>query len=95
MSGTSIIAQIFVPLTGHFQSFFYFYFFYRAFFIIIFINISRKNSKTSEVNFNLYIFHHFTKNLDRTITFNSVTLKNARTEPQKKIQKKFNQTNNI
>ena len=31
---------------------------------------------------NLYIFHHFPKNLDRTITFNSVT---HRTEPQKYI----------
>ena len=60
--------------TGHFQTFFFF----RAFF---FFNISRKNSETSEVNqqsvFNLYIFHHFSKNLDRTITFNSATLKNA------------------
>ena len=50
-------------------------------------NISRKNSKTSEVNqqsvLNLYIFHHFPKNLDRTITFNSVTLKNTQTEPKK------------
>ena len=54
---------------------------YGAFFIIFF-DISRKtNSKTSEVNFNLYIFHNFPKNLDRTITFNSVTLKNAQTEP--------------
>ena len=43
----------------------------------------KKNSKTSEVNFNLYIFHHFPKNLDRTITFNSVTLKNTKTEPKK------------
>ena len=45
-----------------------------------------KNSKTSEVNqqslLNLNIFHHFPKNLDRTITFNSVTLKNTQTEPQ-------------
>ena len=40
-----------------------------------FFNISRKNSKTSMVNqksiLNLYIFHHFPKNLDRTITLNS------------------------
>ena len=34
---------------------------------------------------NLYIFHHFAKSLDRTITFNSVTLKNKQTEPQKYI----------
>ena len=47
------------------------------------LKMTRKNSKTSEVNFNLYIFHHFPKYLDRTITFNSVTLKNAQTEPQK------------
>ena len=33
--------------------------------------------------FNLYTFHHFPKNLDRTITFNRVTLKNTQTEPQK------------
>ena len=33
--------------------------------------------------FNLYMFHHFPKNLDRTITFNSVSLKNTQTEPQK------------
>ena len=43
-------------------------------------NISSKNSKTSKVNQqsvfqNLYIFHHFSKNLDRTIIFDSVTLK--------------------
>ena len=52
-------------LTGHFQSFFFFY-------------ISRTNSKTNKVNqqsiLNLIMFHHFPKNLDRTITFNSVTL---------------------
>ena len=62
-----------------------FFFFIKLFFIIIFLISPEKNSKTSEVNFNLYIFHHFPKNLDRTITFNSVTLKNAQTEPQKKI----------
>ena len=33
-------------------------------------------------------------NLDRTITFNSVTLKNTQTEPQKYIIF-FNETNNI
>ena len=68
------------PLTGHFQSFFF-----RTFFLIS----PEKNSKTSEANqqsvFNLYIFHHFPKNLDRTITFNSVTLKNTQTEPQQNI----------
>ena len=48
-------------LTGHFQSFLLYSFFYYFFYI------SRKNSKTSEVNFNLYIFHHFPKNLDMTL----------------------------
>ena len=60
-------------LTGHFQNFFFI--------------ISRINSKTSEASqqsvLNLYIFHHFPKNLDRTITFKSFTLKNTQTEPQK------------
>ena len=69
-------------LTGHFQSFFFLIF--KAFFYFL-----KKNSKTSEVNqqsvLNLYIFHHIPKNLDRTITFNSVTLKNAQTEPIKYI----------
>ena len=54
---------------------------FRAFF-----NISRTNSKTSKLNqqsvSNLYIFHFLPKNLDRTITFNSVTLKNTQTEPK-------------
>ena len=36
----------------------------------------------------------FPKNLDRTITFNSVTLKNTLTEPQKYIVF-FKETNNI
>ena len=52
-------------------------------------NISRKNSKTIEVNqqsvLNLYIFYHFPKNLDRTITFKSVTLKNTQSESQNYI----------
>ena len=62
--------------------------------------IYRTNSKTSQVNsqsvFNPLIFHHFPKNLDRKITFNSVTesLKNTQTEPQKYINF-FNQTNKI
>ena len=64
-------------LTGHFQSFF------SSFFLIS----PEKNSTTSKVNqqsvLNLYIFHHFSRNLNRTITFNSVTLKNTQTEPQK------------
>ena len=63
-------------------------FFFQSFFFYFF-NISRKNSNTSEVNqqsvLNLYIFHHFPKNPDRTITFKSVTLKNTQTEPQKYI----------
>ena len=52
-----------------------------SFFLSFFFNISRKNSKTSKVNqqsvLNLLIFHHFSKNLGRTITCNSVTLKNT------------------
>ena len=32
---------------------------------------------------NLYSFHHFPKNLDKTITFYSVTFKITQTEPQK------------
>ena len=69
-------------LTGHFQR--------------VFLS-SEKIAKTRKVNqqsvLNLSIFHHFPKNLDRTITFNSVTLKNKQTEPQKKIF--FDETNNI
>ena len=56
---------------------------------LLILNISRKHSKTSKVYkqsvLNLYICYHFPKNLDRTITFNSVTLKNTQTEPQKYI----------
>ena len=59
-----------------------------------FFNISRKKSKTSKVNLNLKYFIIFLINLDRTITFNSVTLKNTQTEPQKNIIF-FNETNNI
>ena len=43
-------------------------------------------SKTSKLNqqsvLNLKIFHYFPKDLDWTITFNSVILKNTQTEPQ-------------
>ena len=67
-------------LTGHFQSCFFF-----------------KYLQTSKVNqqsiLNLLIFHNFPKNLDRTITFNSVTLKNTQTKPQKYISFS-NETNN-
>ena len=74
-----------------FSSFFLFFraffFFFRAFFF--FSKYLENNSKTSKVNqqsvLNLYICHHFPKNLDRTITFKSVTLKNTQTEPQKYI----------
>ena len=69
-----------------FRAFFFFFFFFIELFLLIFFNISRKKpSKTSEVNFNLYIFHNFPKNLDMAITFNSVTLKNTKTEPKKNI----------
>ena len=70
---------------------FYFNWSFSELFLIFraFFNISRKNSKTSEVNqqsvLNLYIFHHFPKNLDRTMSFNIVTLKNTQTEPPKYI----------
>ena len=51
------------------------------------ISPEKNPSKTSAVNqqyvVNLYIFHLFPKNLDKTITFNSVTLKYTQTEPQK------------
>ena len=60
--------------------------FSELFIYLLFSLITPENSKTSEVNqqsvLNLYIFHHFP--LDRTIIFNSVTLKNTQTEPQKK-----------
>ena len=53
------------------------------------IDPEKKTSKTSKVNqqyvLNLYMVHHFPKNLDRTITFNSVTLKITQTEPHKYI----------
>ena len=64
---------------------------FRDFFGVI---SQEKNSKTSKVNLNLLIFHNFLKNLVRTITFNSVTLKNTQTEPQKNIFF-FKETNNI
>ena len=61
-------------------------------FSFFFLNISRTNSKTSKVIHHYptvciksLIFNHFPKNLDSTITFNSVTLKNTQTEPQKYI----------
>ena len=66
-----------VQLTCHFQSLFF---------------ISRKNSRAIKVSqqsaLNLYIFHHFPKNLDRTITYHTVTLKNTQTEPQKTFSTK-------
>ena len=43
---------------------------------------------------NLKIFYHFPKNLDRTITFNSVTLKNT-DRTSKIFYFFFNKTNNI
>ena len=62
-------------LTGHFQSFF-----------LISPKTVKLISKVSQQTvLNYYIFHHFPKNLDRTITFNSVTLKTTQTETQKYI----------
>ena len=52
-------------VTGHFQSFF--------------LISPEKNSKTSKAN-QLSVLN-FPKNLDRIITFYSVTLKNTQTEP--------------
>ena len=51
-----------------------------VFFRALFFNISRKTvnliSKVNQQNvLNLYMFHNFPKNLDRTITYNSVALK--------------------
>ena len=64
----------------------YIFFHFQSVFSSFIISPEKKNSKTSEVNqqsvLNLYIFHQFPKNLDRTITFNSVTLKNTQTEPK-------------
>ena len=64
-------------LTGHFQSFFFL------------ISPEKTVKLISKVNqqsvLNLNIFHHFPKNLDRTLTFNCVTLKNTQTVPQKYI----------
>ena len=60
-------------LTGQFQSFFFWTGHFQLFF---FFNISRTNSKTVKVNQQSVLNHHFPNNLDRTITFNSVTLKN-------------------
>ena len=78
-----------------FSELFFQSFFFQSFFFLI---SPEKNSKTSNVNqqsvLNLNIYHHFPKNLDRTITFISVTLKNTQTEPQKYIIF-FNLTNNI
>ena len=62
------------------------FFFFRAFFSI--------NRKTSLGKPTVCIFYNFPKNLDRTIIFNSVTLKYTQTEPQKYINF-FNETNNI
>ena len=64
-------------------------------FLELFLISQEKNSKTSMVNqqsvINLLIYHYFSKNVGRTITFNSVTLKNTQTEPQFF----FNETNII
>ena len=54
---------------------------------VLYFHISITNSEISKVNvqsvLNLYIFHHFPKHLDWTITFNGVTLKSTQTEPEK------------
>ena len=92
VGGTKKINKKALKMTSElviFRAFFFFFFFlllfffYRAFLLFYFLISPEKNSKTSEVNFNLYIFHHCPKNLDRTITFNSVTLKCTKTEPKK------------
>ena len=69
-------------LTGHFQSLFF-----QRFFFISLISPEKKNSKTIKVNqhsvLDREIFYHFSKNQDKTITFNCVTLKTKQTEPRK------------
>ena len=62
-------------LTGHFQ----------WFFLISPQTVKLISKVNQQTVLNYYIFHHFPKNLDRTITFNSVTLKTTQTEPQKCI----------
>ena len=63
---------------------------------LVFLKYLQKNSKTSKVNqqsvLYIYIYHHFPKNLHRTITFNSVTFKYTQIEPQKIL---FFSTNQI
>ena len=54
---------------------------FRAFFFF-FKYLQKKNSKPSVKSLNILAFP---KNLDRTITFNSVTFKNTQTKPQKYI----------
>ena len=63
-------------LTGHFQSFFFYLFLAFFFFPQYF---QKKNSKTSKANQQsvLNILSFFPKNLGRTISYNSVTLKNT------------------
>ena len=63
-------------LTGHFQSFFFFLHF-QSFFLFFFL-ISPETVKLVVGKPTVCI-----KSLDRTISFNSVTLKNTQTEPQK------------
>ena len=63
-----------------------------AFFFDIF---RKKTVKLVRYPNSLYsIVEYFPKNLDRTITFNSVNLKNKQTEPKKYIIF-FNKTNKI
>ena len=72
-------------LTGHFQCFFL------SFSELLKVKLVRVNQQSVS---NLKIFHNLPKNVDRTITFNSVTLKITQTEPQKCIIS-FNETNTI
>ena len=59
-------------------------------FVIFFLISPRKVNLQFVLN--LKIFHNFPKNLDRTITFNSVTLKKNN---RQNLNFFFNETNNI
>ena len=74
-------------LTGHFQNVFF-----PELFFLNYLLISPETVKKCVLI--LQIFYHSPQKLDRTIIFNSVTLKNTQTEPQKYIII-FNETNNI
>ena len=71
-------------LTGHFQKFFFFFLIFSELFLISPETVKLVIGKPTVCIKSLNILS-YTKNLDRTITLNSVILKNAQTEPQKNI----------